>query len=374
MIYERLAQKNIENRLFGGKTIIIYGARQVGKTTLVRELAQKYQGHYLLGDNIEVSNALSHKNAHQLKDFIGDHKLVIIDEAQRIPDIGLSLKLLADNYPQIQIIATGSSSFDLANKISEPLTGRAWLFNLYPLAFSEVAPHYPGTPQSVMQRMLRYGSFPDIWNSPDSDAEIKLETLGTDFLFKDILQFQQLKKSSLLLELLQALALQLGNEVSYTELANLLRTNTSTIERYIFLLEQVFIIFRLPMLKRNPRTEVGKLRKIYFYDLGLRNALIRNFNALALRNDLGALWENFCIIERMKHASFTDYRPNYYFWRSYSQKEIDLVEEHSGSLRTFEFKWRGKAAKQPTEFAKLYPNSPFTEVNVTNFTHTLYNQ
>jgi predicted AAA+ superfamily ATPase len=282
------------------------------------------------------------------------------------------LKLLVDNYPQIQIIATGSSSFDLANKICEPLTGRAWVFQLQPLSFIEIADEDRTIATQTMERMLIFGSYPGIWNMSDADATRALTELTSNYLFKDLFEYETLKKSPLLTKLLQALALQIGNEVSLKELSNILEVDIKTIERYIFLLEQTFVIYRLPALKRNPRNEVGKLRKIYFADLGLRNALIRNFNEIGLRNDIGALWENFCLNERIKTNSYAEYKPNYYFWRSYSQKDIDLIEEFGDKMETFEFEWKGDRAMLPNEFNTLYSKNSFTLVNNTNFLDKLF--
>ncbi len=375
MLFERTLQKKIEQRLYGGQIVTLYGARQVGKTTLVKAILanQKHiKSRYLSGDDPAVVANLSNRNSGELKKYIGDYKLVVIDEAQRVENIGIALKLLVDNYPEIQIIATGSSSFELANKISEPLTGRTWIFNLQPLSHHEITGGDRMLEIQTMQRMLIYGSYPAIWNMSDQDAAVALTHLSSEYLYKDLLEHETLKKAPLLTKLLQALAFQLGNEVSFRELANLLAVDFKTIERYVFLLEQIFVIYRLPALKRNRRNEVGKLRKIYFYDLGLRNGLIRSFNELSVRGDIGALWENFCVTERLKHNSYRDYRPNYFFWRSYSQKEIDLVEEYGGTMHAWEFAWRGKKAKLPKEFANLYPDNTFQEITNQNFATKLF--
>jgi predicted AAA+ superfamily ATPase len=376
MIYQRTLQNTIEKHLYKNKVIVLYGARQVGKTTLSKTILEtsNKRGRYLSGDNPSVVANLTNQSAEALKKFIGDFELVILDEAQRIENIGLTLKLLVDNYPDMQIIATGSSSFDLANKISEPLTGRSWVFQLQPLSFMEIISNDRVIATQTMERMLVFGSYPGIWNMPNTEAENALTNLSSNYLFKDLLEYETLKKSPLLTKLLQALALQLGNEVSFQELSNLLEVDIKTVERYIFLLEQTFVIYRLPALKRNPRNEVGKLRKIYFTDLGLRNALIRNFNELTLRNDVRALWENFCINERTKVNDYAEYKPNYYFWRSYSQKEIDLIEEHGGNMYAFEFKWKDKHLKLPQEFNTLYPNNDFRVVTANNFVDTLFSR
>jgi uncharacterized protein len=373
MEYQRYIKPQIMKRLYQKKVIIIYGARQVGKTTLVKDIlrtAVDTTGLYLSGDNPEAVASLSGKSATELKNYLGERKLVVIDEAQRIENVGLTLKLLVDTYPDMQVIATGGSSFDLANKISEPLTGRAWVFHMQPLALSEITAD-PTETSETMRRMLRYGSFPGIWTLSDTDAELALDELSSNFLFKDLLEFEQLKKAPLLTSLLQALALQLGHEVKLQELSSLLGVDLKTIERYIFLLEQVFVIFRLPMLKRNPRGEVGKLRKIYFCDLGLRNSLIKNFNELDLRTDRGALWENFCVNELMKRNDRQQRRANYYFWRSYRQQEVDFVEEFGGQLHAHEFKWKKQGVRPPKAFKELYPDSSFSEITSENFNNKL---
>ncbi|MCL4392997.1 ATP-binding protein [Patescibacteria group bacterium] len=371
-----MLQDNIEKHLYKGKVIILYGARQVGKTVLSKKILEvsSKKGRYLNGDEPSVVANLTNRSSMELKNFIGDYELVVIDEAQRIENIGITLKLLVENYPEMQIIATGSSSFDLANKISEPLTGRSRTFHLEPLSFVEITQGDRLVTDQVMKRMLIFGSYPMICNMSDSEAVDALTDLSSNYLFKDILKYENLKKAPLLTKLLQALALQLGNEVSLSELSNLLEVDIKTIERYIFLLEQTFVIYRLPALKRNPRNEVGKLRKIYFIDLGLRNSLIRNFNELDLRNDVGALWENFCVTERIKSNEYGEYKPNYFFWRSYSQKEIDLVEEYSGKVNAFEFKWKEKQAKLPNEFNALYPENTFTVITNNNFVDTLFSR
>jgi uncharacterized protein len=374
MHIHRALQKTIEDSLFRGKAIVIYGARQVGKTTLVKEIISKQTkaSMFINADMTDVRDALTNRTAHELKSYLGDAELVVIDEAQRVENIGLTIKILVDTYPEIQVIATGSSSFELANSISEPLTGRALEFTLFPLSFKEILVANPESPMSLVERMLRVGSYPGVWNEQDEAAVQTLSKLTNGFLYKDILEFEQLKKAPLLTQLLQALALQIGSEVSYFELAKRLKTNARTIERYMFLLEQIFVIYRLPALRRNPRREIGKLRKIYFYDLGLRNALIRNHNSTEIRDDTGAMWENFCVIERLKLTTYAQSYPNYYFWRSAAQKEVDLVEETSGVMHAYEFKWGDKLPAIPKEFDELYPKNTYKVVNPQNFQSTLF--
>ncbi len=368
MIYTRTLLQPVRNNLFKGKAIIIYGARQVGKTTLVKEVLQQYldRGIYFNCDEPDIRVALTNKTSTELKNLIGLHDLVIIDEAQRVTNIGLTLKLLIDTFPTIQVIATGSSSFDLANRINEPLTGRARTFILYPLALDEIA-DTPLAANRFLDRLMIYGSYPSVVQAAGVEAAETISHIANQYLYKDLLNFDFIRNTHVLDKLLKALALQLGSEVSYNELASLVEVNKQTVEQYIALFEQAFIIFRLGPFKRNLRTELGKLRKVYFYDLGIRNSLINNFNALDLRNDVGALWENFCIIERRKQNSYTGRLVNYYFWRDYQKHEIDLVEEAGGALRGYEFKWRKEKINAPSIFTKTYPQSSFTLVNSENY-------
>lgn len=371
MIIPRLLEKTVRSQLFSGMAIVIYGARQVGKTTLVKHILKDYEDDsiYLNCDQPDIAAALSNKTSLELYEYVQRKKLVVIDEAQRVENIGLTIKLLVEAYPDMQVIATGSSSFELANKITEALTGRAWFHKLYPLSYEEIAAIDKIAANRSLNRMLRLGTFPRMWKNDEATAIQLLNGLTTGFLFKDLLQFEQLRQAPLLTKLLQALALQLGNEVSYSELASLLGVDGKTVERYIFLLEQVFVIFRLPSLKRNPRSEVSRLRKVYFYDLGVRNSLIQNFNDLNLRTDTGALWENFCIIERMKHKDYHQQFANYYFWRSYDKQEVDFVEESGGSLNGFEFKWQKpeRSTKTPPGFINSYPEATYDVIHKENF-------
>ncbi|MFA5446166.1 MAG: ATP-binding protein [Candidatus Paceibacterota bacterium] len=363
-------QKKIEKELFAGKVIIVYGARQVGKTTLAKQILDNFKGksNYFNCESLSVQEALSKAEPKLLKDFLGDSELVVFDEAQKIKDIGTILKLLIDTYPKIQVIATGSSSFKLANKVSEPLTGRKIVFNLYPFSVEEIKANqgFLGT-ESSLEKILRFGAYPDVFFSSEEKAIEKLDQLASSYLFKDVLSFEGIKKSSIVVKLLQLLALQLGNEVSYNELATKLGVSRITIEKYIDILEQCFIIFRLSSFNRNLRNEISKSIKIYFYDLGIRNTLIRNFNPLAIRNDAGVLWENFCVIERIKYNHYNNIYVNRYFWRTYDQKEIDYIEERDGKLFAYEFKWKQNKEKRPTKFLDAYKNSEFMVVNRENY-------
>ena len=366
----RKIEKNIVENLFKGKVIIIYGARQVGKTTLVKKIADDYKGQssYFNCDLISVQDALSIPEANRIKDFLGDHNIIILDEAQRIKNIGLILKILIDTYPELQIIATGSSSFDLANEINEPLTGRKIVFNLFPLSVEEIMGDNGFLYiDSKLEKILRYGTYPDVFFSEDKEAASKLEEIASSYLFKDILSFDKIKKSSIIVKLLQLLALQVGSEVSYNELATKLGINRITVEKYIDILEQCFILFRINSFSRNLRNEISKAIKIYFYDLGVRNILIKNLNPLDIRNDAGFLWENFCILERIKRNKYNNIFANYYFWRTYDQKEIDFIEERDGKLFAYEFKLNREHSKAPSIFLETYKNSQYQTINRENY-------
>lgn len=366
----RKIEKNIVENLFKGKVIIIYGARQVGKTTLVKKIADDYksQSGYFNCDLISVQDALSILEANRIKNFLGDHNIIILDEAQRIKNIGPTLKILIDTYPELQIIATGSSSFDLANEINEPLTGRKIVFNLFPLSVEEIMGDNGFLYiDSKLEKILRYGTYPDVFFSEDKEAASKLEEIASSYLFKDILSFDKIKKSSIIVKLLQLLALQVGSEVSYNELASKLGINRITVEKYIDILEQCFILFRINSFSRNLRNEISKSIKIYFYDLGVRNILIKNLNPLDIRNDAGFLWENFCILERIKRNKYNNIFANYYFWRTYDQKEIDFIEERDGKLFAYEFKLNREHSKAPSIFLETYKNSQYQTINRENY-------
>jgi predicted AAA+ superfamily ATPase len=303
-----------------------------------------------------------------LKNIIGSKKIVLIDEAQRVADIGITLKLIIDTIPNIQLVVTGSSAFDLRNNLNEPLTGRKFDYQLYPFATAELV---NATSQLEEKRMLEhrliYGMYPDVVNHP-SDAKMLLIELTNSYLFKDILTYKNIRRPDELVKLITALALQVGNEVSYNEFGKMASMDKETVERYLDLLEKAFVIFRLPAFSRNLRNELKKSRKIYFYDNGIRNALINNFQPLTLRNDAGALWENFIISERKKHNVYNGISANVYFWRTHAQQEIDYIEERDGRLYAYECKWNeNRKVKIPASFAEAYPEHLFQIINPVNY-------
>lgn len=368
---KRELQSIIKQQFFKEKIITILGARQTGKTTLIRELQREYPDNsvYLNCDQPNIAEQLVNKTSQELNYVIKDRKIVFIDEAQRVENIGLTLKLLVDNYPEKQIVATGSSSFDLANKINEPLTGRKFEYQLFPISLKELLPKYQNLFEltSVLEQRMIFGMYPDVVENI-SDAGKILNNLTSGYLYKDVFEWQQVRKPDLIVKLLKAIALQTGNEVSYFELANTLGVTKETIMSYINLLEQAFVIFRLGAFNRNLRTELRKKQKIYFWDTGIRNALINNFNSLVDRQDTGALWENFIITERLKSNEYAEHYCNPYFWRTRTKQEIDYIEEFGGKLHAFEFKWNiRKKIKCPASFKEAYPDSTFRLIDKNNF-------
>ncbi|HPJ61631.1 ATP-binding protein [Lentimicrobium sp.] len=368
--YQRTLQAKITEWLFQGKVIILYGPRQVGKTTLANEIISGQSGAiYLNCERQQVWELLNSGNQDRIRQYLGDAKIVVFDEAQKIPQIGSLLKLLIDTYPEIQYLATGSSSFDLSNTLSEPLTGRNVKFIMYPVSLIELSPHFNRFQKDEMlENLLLFGSYPDIIDRPESQKRKLLDELTSDYLFRDVLRFENIRRSDILVNLLKAIALQTGNEVSMRELSNLLKVAVETVQRYLLLLEQSFVLFSLPSFSRNLRNEISKGRKYYFYDLGIRNNLLQNFTPLSSRNDTGQLWENFCIIERNKKNQAKDRRVNMYFWRTYQQQEIDLIEEHEGILDTFEFKWKSRPGQKiPSGFRNAYPQSTYQIIDRENY-------
>jgi len=359
-LIQRALQGHIEACFFKGKAIIIYGARQVGKTTLIRAIQDKLaetDSLYLNCDEPDLRSRLTEVTSTELKALTGRKKIIFIDEAQRVKNIGITLKLLIDNFPDRQVVATGSSSLDLSNEIVEPLTGRKYEFQLFPFSLAELRQKYSLLEiKRLLETRMILGMYPEIEEKPD-EAEVLLKALASSYLYKDVLQYQNLKRPELLEKLLIALALQIGSEVSYNELANMLGVNKETIVNYILLLEKAFVIYRLSPFSRNLRNELAKLRKIYFYDTGIRNALINNFNPVQRRQDVGRLWENFMISERLKINSCRGNSVNTYFWRTHQQQEIDYLEERNGVLSGFELKWKGGKKRAPKVFLSAYPGS-----------------
>jgi predicted AAA+ superfamily ATPase len=365
----RILQKNIQNKLFKGKVILIFGSRQVGKTTLLSNLSKKHKNiQWFNADEIEVQSIFEKASLVNFKAILKQNALVIIDEAQNIKDIGIKLKIIVDNLKNIQLLVSGSSSFELANILNEPLTGRKFEYQLFPISFEEMTNHTGFFEEhKMLNQRLIFGYYPDVIENY-SNAKQLLKQLTDSYLYKDILIWNRIKKSDKLVKLLQALAYQIGNQVSYNELGRMVGLDNETVENYIILLEQSFVIYRLQSFSRNLRNELKQSRKIYFYDNGIRNALIGNYNPLELRNDIGYLWENFIITERMKFIHYNNIYCNRYFWRTHAQQEIDYIEERDGNLFAYEFKWNThKRVKIPKSFLKAYPNAEAKIITPENY-------
>jgi len=366
---ERELEHTIRSKMHKGKAIILLGPRQTGKTTLIMKILSS-PGEFLMlnCDDPVVREQLDNANTETLRQLVGKHSIVFIDEAQRIKNTGLTLKLIVDTFRSVQLLLSGSSSFELADRINEPLTGRKWEYFLYPVSWKELndyAGHLNVTKQ--IESRLIYGMYPEVIINPGDEKEI-LRQLSDSFLYKDLLSYEGIRRPELIVNLLRALALQVGSEVSYNELSRLLQVDSKTIKTYIDLLEKAFVIFRLQPYRRNLRTEIGKSRKIYFYDTGIRNALIANFNPLSLRNDAGALWENFLIAERMKRNHYGRRWVNHYFWRTTLQQEIDYLEEMEGRITAYEFKWsESSGTRIPKSFLTTYPEASVNIITRKNF-------
>jgi hypothetical protein len=375
-INRRLAAR-IQQRMFKGKAIVVYGPRQSGKTTLIHSILSKYKDETIEfnGDESDIRELLSDNNSTRLKLMIGKKRIVFIDEAQRIPNIGITLKLIHDQLKDIQLIATGSSSFELASETSESLTGRKFEFLLLPLSFQELMETYGLLAEKrMLEHRLIFGHYPDIVIS-QNDAKELIKLLADSYLYKDILTIESIKKPLLLEQILKALSFQVGSEVSFREIGQLVGANSQTVERYIALLEKAFVIFHLPAFSRNLRNEIKRGKKIYFYDNGIRNAVINNFSPITNRNDIGALWENYLISERMKCFRFENINANRYFWRTTQQQEIDYLEEQDGKLFAYEFKWNPKKAKKrfPKTFINAYNDAVIQVITSLNFDEFLMN-
>jgi predicted AAA+ superfamily ATPase len=345
----------LRHRMFQGKAIVLIGPRQVGKTTLIQTLLEGKDHLFLDGDDSDVRTLLDGVGLSRLKAIIGNHSLVFVDEAQRIENVGLMAKMVTDQMKQVQLILSGSSALDLKNATQESLTGRKFEYHLFPIGWQEFENHVGFVEASAqLEERLIYGMYPDVINHRENAREI-LKQLTSSYLYKDVLALTGIKKPDLLEKLLRALAFQVGSEVSYNELANLLEVDKATISKYIDLLEKSFIVFRLNSYNSNQRNEIKNSRKIYFFDNGIRNMVINNLNSIDLRNDKGALWENFLIAERIKLHAYHQIYANYYFWRTVQKQEVDFIEETNGTLEAFEFKWSSKGRiKLPSTFSKRY--------------------
>ena len=369
-----IRQKHIDNLatlLKPGKAVIIYGARRTGKTTLVNEYLRGHGEEALSvsGEDIDVRQYLSSQSTEKLSAFVGKKRLLVVDEAQKVPDIGLNLKLILDYRPDMRIIATGSSSFDLARNIGEPLTGRKYTLRLFPLAQMELsAIENPAQTSSRLESRLLYGSYPEIVLMEDNRGrEHYLKEIVSSYLYKDILELDGIRHASRITRLLQLIAFQLGREVSFSELAGHLGMSKNTVERYLDLLEKAFVLIRMHGFSRNLRKEITKNCRLYFIDTGIRNALVNNFNVLDMRDDAGMLWENYLVMERLKKQEYMGDGANNYFWRTYSKQEIDLVEERGGKLFGYEMKWGRQRAKAPPEWLKSYPEASWQAVSRDNY-------
>lgn len=362
---------NTEDILAKGKVLLIFGARRVGKTTLLKKLLNDSGLKFKLdsGDNIRIQELLSSNDFNKILSYASGYELIAIDEAQEIKGIGMGLKILIDNLPELKIIATGSSSFDLAQKTGEPLTGRKRTITLFPISLIELKTQFNNYElNEQIEDYLIYGMYPEVLTSNSNSEKVEiLDELVGSYLLKDILMHDKVKNSKLLSDLIKLLAFQVGNLVSFNELANKLGINIRTVSRYIDLLEKSYVIYRLSSYSKNLRNEISGKSKYYFYDNGIRNAIIKQFNEISLRNDIGALWENFIISERMKKLSYQRLIYNRYFWRNYNQQEIDLIEEVNGELKAYEIKWSKKKTKVPANFTKQYGETGFSIIHRGNY-------
>jgi predicted AAA+ superfamily ATPase len=364
----RILSERLRQKLFKQKAIIVLGPRQVGKTTMLKNLAiEPGEILWMNADELDVQQLFSDVSSTRIKMLMGKKKILVLDEAQRIENIGLKLKLITDNLPEIQVIATGSSSFDLANRINEPLTGRKWEYNMFPLSYQEMVNHHGILEENrLLTHRLVYGYYPEVVTNPGEEEE-RLKLISHSYLYKDVLLWERIHKSDKLVRLLQALAFQIGSQVSYSELGSICGMDAKTIEKYINLLEQAFVVFRLPSFSRNLRNELKSSRKIYFYDNGIRNAVINNFNPVGLRNDTGFLWENYLVSERQKYNAYNQLNKNSFFWRTVNQQELDLIEEFGGQIHAYEFKWNSrKTVKLTKTFQNAYPEATFQVITPEN--------
>lgn len=367
---KRELESVINKKLFKGKAIVLLGPRQTGKTTLVKSIVQEsnIETLWLSGDDYLARHELGKHSLSHLRSIIGKHKMLVVDEAQNIDNIGLTLKIIVDNIPDVQVIATGSSSFELGNVLNEPLTGRKFEYMLYPVSYYELVQHNGLIAEKgLLGHRMVYGSYPEVASSQGEEKEL-LQLLASSYLYKDLFIHQQIKKPQLIEKLTKALALQVSSEVSYNELARTIGADIQTVEKYIDMLEKAFIVFRLHSLSRNLRNELKRARKIYFYDNGIRNTIIGNYSPLSSRTDVGALWENYFVAERQKFLQYNKLYTNRYFWRNHAQQEIDYIEDRGGKLRAFELKWNPKKKGFFSKsFLNAYPDSEQHLINKENF-------
>lgn len=363
--------KNLEYFLTPGKVLVVYGARRVGKTTLLKKVKEKYKKNILFvnGDDLIVRQHLESQSIQKLKDFIGQNKLLIIDEAQYVRQVGLNLKLIVDHNPDVKVIASGSSSFDLAKDVGEPLTGRKYVLTLFPLSQLEISQTENRIETDAnLEKRLIYGSYPEVVLMQDDNLRQEyLKELLTSYLFKDILALNGLRRADKILELLQLIAFQIGKQVSLNELGTQLGLSKNTVERYLDLLEKVFIIFKRKGFGSNIRKEIAKSSRFYFYDNGVRNAIIHNFNPLNLRNDKGELWENYITVERLKRQTYLRKGTEFYFWRTYAGQEVDLVEHRHGAIYGYEIKFNKAKVNAPTKWKASYPDAHYQVIHRENY-------
>jgi len=366
---KRIIEPLLVNDLKPGHVTVLYGARRTGKTVLMQHLASTLSKKHILmlnGEDYDVAGLLASRRQSVLSNLVAGYDFLFIDEAQNIPGIGASLKLLVDTNPQISVLATGSSAFDLRNQVGEPLTGRSQFWQLFPLSLSEMADDFISATR-LIPSLLVFGSYPQVYLAQsETEKRAILENIRNGYLLKDVLQVDNVKDSLFVMNLLRILAFQIGNDVSYNELASSLKTTVKTVQRYLEILEKAFIIIRLIGFSRNLRKEVTKSPRFYFWDNGIRNAIISQFGSVDLREDKGKLWENFCVSERIKKQTYSRTFSNFYFWRTYDQQEIDMIEEVGGNMHAFEFKYGDKPAKVPRGFATNYPEAVFQTINREN--------
>lgn len=368
---ERIIEHKLTQRLQAGKVLVLFGARRTGKTFLLKKLFQlaKEPALFLNGEDLDVQRNLTNRSTAHYRQILGNHRLLFLDEAQKVPQIGLVLKLMVDEIEGLKIIATGSSAFDMNQQFGEPLTGRKISFRLYPVAEMEWAVQENLIQQEAnMRERLVFGAYPELMHlSGRAEKMDYLNELVTSYLLKDVLELEGIRHSGKIMDLLRLVAYQVGSEVSLNELSRQSGMDIKTVDKYLDLLEQVFVIFRLRGFSLNLRKEVVKSPKFYFFDNGIRNAIISNLNPLELRNDVGALWENYMLSERLKYQHYTGMLVNNFFWRTYDQQEIDWVEERAGELFAYEMKWGKKVAKTPSAWKNAYPNAHFEVIHPDNF-------